>query len=453
MAPDDDAIGTSDAPVASSASLLAAADEAVTAATEPPAPSKRKRRVGPITKNWFIRFHRWVAVPITIVLLLECVTGAILLFGPELKYVGNGDRYHHTEVPLSQEVSPIQALHTVQEKYPDSGYTDVLRFRGVWEVNGEEADQAVWVDPGTGEINDTGKATSTFHDWLVQVHDCFFTCEGLPWYSKSVFGHHLPGFFGEEMTVGWWFLGFLGLMLTFLCLSGIYIWWPSIRKFSTGFRVRRGRGSYTRDLDLHKVVGIIAIPFLLMWGVSGMAFPYKWVTDSYYAVVPGGPQPEVAEAEPGTGPMISEAEATAAARALHPDGWMTGYFEYTPEEEEGSYAYYFTEGFDTYKDGYIGTAYVIVDSHGGGVTDYRKADGNVFERYWADWQYGAHFGTFVPWIPRAVFWLTFGLAPVLLGITGITVWLVKWRSRRNRKARKKLDAAAKDADEEALDTV
>jgi uncharacterized iron-regulated membrane protein len=46
----------------------------------------------------------------------------------------------------------------------------------------------------------------------------------------------------------------------------------------------------------------------------------------------------------------------------------------------------------------------------------------------------------VPAIPRVI-WLLFGLSPVLLGITGTTVWLTKSRSNRNRRRRRKAVAA------------
>jgi uncharacterized iron-regulated membrane protein len=53
--------------------------------------------------------------------------------------------------------------------------------------------------------------------------------------------------------------------------------------------------------------------------------------------------------------------------------------------------------------------------------------------------YGLHFGTLVPGPPRLV-WLGFGLAPVLLGITGLTVWLTKSRSTRHRRRRARAES-------------
>jgi uncharacterized iron-regulated membrane protein len=121
---------------------------------------------------------------------------------------------------------------------------------------------------------------------------------------------------------------------------------------------------------------------------------------------------------------------------------VVGVYETTPAEDGGNYGFYLRQGFDAYKDSYYqGQIYVQVDSHGGGTTDYPKSGGTVTQQYWENWQNGLHFGSLVPWIPRLP-GVVFGLTPILLAITGITVWLTKRRSRRNRARRARLDAAA-----------
>jgi uncharacterized iron-regulated membrane protein len=70
-------------------------------------------------------------------------------------------------------------------------------------------------------------------------------------------------------------VGSVGVFLIFLVISGIWIWWPGLRRFASGFVGAPWRGGYVRDLDLHKLVGIVAVPFLLLWGVTGAAWPEK----------------------------------------------------------------------------------------------------------------------------------------------------------------------------------
>lgn len=297
---------------------------------------------------------------------------------------------------------------------------------------------SAFVDPGAGVINDVGEEEPGYLQFMDQVHECFFSCDDLPGYLP-VMEQPLPG----GLDVSAFLLGTMGVLLAFLCISGFVIWWPTIRKFGTGFRYRRCRGSYVRDVDLHKVVGIIALPMLLMWGVSGMNFDFEWPGKAYYAVLPGSEPVDIEDPEPGTGPLIKIRGAEAIAKTLHPDGRIVGVDAIEPKEEGGYYEFRIVDGYDIEKySGSPGNVELLIDSHGGGVKDEGNPPGPVTTKYWESWQDGLHFGFLVPWEPRLLFFFGMGVTPVLLALTGTTIWLVKWRSRRNRAARKRLDRAA-----------
>lgn len=410
-------------------------------------PAKRRRRP-PVVKPWFTRLHRWVSLAVGVVLLLACVSGAVLLMAPELMRVGHGDRYQHTA--SAQPLDSVGALELVREQRPELEPDRVRRFRGVWTVSGAAErgpEQTAFVDPGARAINDVAVMEQWVVRFLDNLHECALGCDDLPGYlpvmDKTVW---------REVAVRTLVLGSLGVFLALLCVSGFVIWWPSIRKLGTGFRVRRGRGSYVRDLDLHKVVGIIALPMLAMWGVSAMNFEFDWPAKAYYAAMPGSEPDRGEDPEPGDGDLLGIRDAQAVASALHPGARLVGVDVDEPEEEGGLYEFRFSEGFDVDKDNTSpGNVRVTVDSHGGGVRDRGAVGGPVTVRYWEDWQDGMHFGSFVPWIPRLGF-VVWGLAPVLLGITGITIWLVKWRSRRNRAFRKRLERASADEPAAAAST-
>lgn len=367
-------------------------------------------------------------------LLLECVSGAVLLMAPELTSLGQGERYRST--PSAAPLDAKGALDLVREQRPDLEAVSVRQFNGVWTVKGDDDGpvDTAFVDPGAATINDVGTMDPWYLGFLDNLHECALGCDDVPGYVP-VMDATLWG----EVEVRNLVLGTLGVFLTFLCISGIVIWWPTIRKFGTGFRIRRGRGSYVRDLDLHKVVGILSLPLLLMWGVSGMNFEFDWPARAYYAALPGSEPPDNDDPEPGTGKMIKYREAQAIAVALHPRARLVGIDVEAPKEPGGLYEFRFSEGYDLEKYSTSpGNVQVKIDSHGGGVVDDGQVQGPITTKYWESWQDGLHFGALVPWEPRLVGVLV-GLAPVLLAITGITIWLVKWRSRRNRAARKRRD--------------
>jgi uncharacterized iron-regulated membrane protein len=371
--------------------------------------------------------------------LVECVSGAVLLMAPELMRVGQGHRYHHTAA--ADPLTAVEALALVKKLRPDLAPIEVRRFRGVWTVSGDEDagfDQTAFVDPGARVINDVGVMEPAYLRFFDNLHECALGCDDAPGYLPF-----MDATLWGDLEVRSLVLGSLGLLLTFLCVSGAVIWWPTIRKFATGFRIRRGRGSYARDLDLHKVVGILSIPMLVMWGVSGVNFEFDWPAKVYYWVLPGSEPPRTEDPEPGTGKQLSLRQAQAVAVGLHPNARVVGVDVDEPRAKGGSYEFRMVEGFDVGKDSTSpGNVRVTVDSHGGGVRDRGNPDGPVTTQYWESWQDGLHFGSFVPWGPRLLVGVVFGLAPVLLGITGVSIWLVKRRSRRNRAQRRKSEAAA-----------
>ncbi len=163
----------------------------------------------------------------------------------------------------------------MQDAHPDFRPSSVNVYHGLYEIGSADDDAHpgfYGVDPGTGRITGFVDPDKGFMALMEQIHECFFTCDDYPAYLAflnqpvpALGMHWLSG-----VTVSGFILGVLGLLLLFLALSGIWLWWPSLRRFSNGFRVRTGNGRYARDYDLHQVIGMIALPLLLLWAVTGL---------------------------------------------------------------------------------------------------------------------------------------------------------------------------------------
>ena len=62
---------------------------------------------------------------------------------------------------------------------------------------------------------------------------------------------------------------------------------PRRGEFRRGLKVRRGKGRYKLNYDLHKVVGFVALPALAIWALTGINFELPKQTEgAYYAVTP-----------------------------------------------------------------------------------------------------------------------------------------------------------------------
>lgn len=398
-----------------------------------------RRAHGPVGK-WWIRVHRWASIVFGLWFVVQATSGAVLLYGFDIARSLHPERY--TVTASATPMGPLESLRMVQALHPELGAAGVQTYEGVHMVRGpgDSRDHVdAFVDPGTGRINGIGRELPGFVMFLLNLHDCALACEGMPGYLPWL-ATPLAAPFGEGATLGTWLLGALGTSVILLTVSGAVIWWPGRRALRTGFTVRRHKGRYARDLDLHRVVGIVAVPFLLIWGVTGAAFYYQWPQRAYFALLPGQADTAPARPQPGEGPPLSLERARDGVLASNPGAQLVGV---TPGS--GTYWFALRDGpgetgapFDPYRySTFAGNHSVAVDDRGGGTVDRLSGGGPFTERVWRDGTlYGLHFGTLVAPLPRAL-WLAFGLSPLVLGVTGFTVWQVKNRSARNRRRRRR----------------
>jgi uncharacterized iron-regulated membrane protein len=201
--------------------------------------------------------------------------------------------------------------------------------------------------------------------------------------------------------------------------------------------VRRDKGRFARDTDLHKVIGMIALPLLLVWGFTGAGFELGVVEDAWYALTPGS-RVESAEAvsADGDGPDIGVDAAAAAALAVVPGATLAAVDLAVPDEPSAAYTVWVADGVDAYAHGdYPGDVAVAVDRHAAATTiTYGTAEEPVAQTIWDSWNYPVHAGIVVNGWWRIV-WFVLGLAPQALAVTGVSTWLVRRKARRERLAR------------------
>ncbi|HEX4345853.1 MAG TPA: PepSY-associated TM helix domain-containing protein [Solirubrobacteraceae bacterium] len=392
--------------------------------------------------------HRWVSIVAGLLLLTITTSGSILLFEPEMRQLSHPSRFHVT--PGAHPISPQTATSAAQHAYRRAGApTRVVRNRGVFEVAlGDTPETIVSVDPGNGHVLGATKPERGVLGFLSNLHECGLSCEGYPGYVAAL-NKPMPdlGIQGiDKITIGDFALGLIGVMLFGLVLSGIVLWWPGIRRWRRGFQVRSHKGRYARDYDLHKLIGIVALPFLAMWAITGMNFELPVVSKAVYGVMGADPGPDPTMksvvAKEGT-PDIGIDRAIAAARRLAGGGALTGANLPDAQDQTSTYLVWFAHGIDPVRNtDYAGMLGIGVDRHTGRAQAlYGRLGRPLRQMLWSDWTTGAHYGMFVGWIARLL-WLMFGIAPLLLAITGMSTWLYKRAKRRERKRRRRASVPA-----------
>jgi uncharacterized iron-regulated membrane protein len=206
-----------------------------------------------------------------------------------------------------------------------------------------------------------------------------------------------------------------------------------------GVRVRWRKGRYARDYDLHQVAGMIALPLLLVWAVSGMGFEFGFVEKAWYQVVPGEAAPEVTlESAESKEPDIGVAAAVAAAqRVVGTDEEPLSVDLPHADEPTSTYGVWSADGFDPYMHvDYAGDHLVSVDRHDAGKAQvtYGGPTMSTAQELWQDYNVTTHAGMIVNGWWRIV-WGALGLVPLLLAVTGLSTWLWTRGVRRRRRRR------------------
>jgi uncharacterized iron-regulated membrane protein len=401
-------------------------------------PARRRRRLRP--RQLLAKLHRWSSFTLGLLLLAVVISGTVLLLEPEIEQVTHPQLYD--SAGGGREIGPREALAIVRRELPDFNVTaaSVVDNRGAWEVV-DEAEHVARVDYTSGELLGTITRNGGVLGFLSNLHACALGCEEMPGYvtflgkPAQIDGFDLS--LGNEGTWGGFILAVSALLLLGLSLSGLVLWWPGRRKLPQGLKLRRRQGKYKLNYDLHKVVGFVAIPFLLMWAVTGLTFEFPQQMNAvWYALTPGS-EPELNEivSEPKGAASVDPDEALEIARGEVPGGAKLISITVPNEAvEESTYEFWFVHGVDSYAYGpWPGNYGVVVDRYTGRTQMWMPEQDPrpLTAAIWQDWAAPVHFGYPVGWIPRLA-WVAFGLTPVLLAATGIATWWIRRRPGRLR---------------------
>jgi uncharacterized iron-regulated membrane protein len=402
--------------------------------------ARRRRRRRPSLRTMLVFSHRWMALLLGLALLAVVISGVALLYEQEIDRVVHPQLHRGTS--SAHPISHAEAVGVINREAPSFKPADVADSHGVYLVYGADELLQAYVDPGSGRLLGIDNVGDGVMGFLYNLHLCGLSCEGyaghLPFLEKPA---HVLG--NDELTVGGLVLAVTAVLLLFLAATGIVVWWPGIRRLARGLRVRRRQGTYAFNYDLHNVVGLAAIPFLVMWGVTGAHFELKQVSELWYAVLPGHAAEErTVESKPQPGMAVTMDQAAAIARKTVPDGRLVSVS--VPEKgAKSTYFAYLAQGNDPYDHGvYPGNVGVTIDRYSGKatVTYPTQADPPLSAQIVDDWFYPLHAGTFVNGWWRVV-WLVLGATPVVLAVTGTITWLIR-RGKRRRKRRRAAPAAA-----------
>lgn len=211
-------------------------------------------------------------------LLLSVVTasGALVIFRTELDWL-----YADTTSISAVRAANVDATAAMlAERYPGTRVQRMVTpaFTGAgdeWTLRDEKGtkeftDDEVWkafTDPATGRfLGDTrGAGGSAFLAWMAKFH------------------HNL--WLGD---VGGILIGSAGLCLLGFIITGLWLWWPGLKKFGNGFRMRWSKPGFIRNFDLHSWLGLVGLPIFLVLAITGSMFEFTWLRAAVHYGLGGG---------------------------------------------------------------------------------------------------------------------------------------------------------------------
>jgi uncharacterized iron-regulated membrane protein len=270
------------------------------------------------TAWWAI--HRWIAILLCILLVPIAISGALLVCHDELDALvhparfavsGNSTALISSYLDSARGALPANFTPMVVRFPAEEGRPITVMARG--EEGGARQLLTVYLDPPSGRVLDVVNFRSSFFGFLHRFHE-----------NLTV-----PEYSGRAI-VGW-----AGVGMLILSLTGLWLWWPRNGVFRLGLRWRRA-GDATIS-NLHYLLGFwIALPltFVSLTGIY-LSFP-QTARSAMSAIAPMNPQAgrPIFAAQLARETQLTPDAALDAARNAKP-GWRPSALFLATQSERG----------------------------------------------------------------------------------------------------------------------
>jgi uncharacterized iron-regulated membrane protein len=245
----------------------------------------------------------------------------------------------------------------------------------------------IYLDPVSGEVLGTRKSV-------------------LP--PILTFAHQLHGNFLMSREIGRPIVGWLGVAMCILGLTGLVLWWPKRGQWKYAFKVRRTATGLRFHRELHAATGIWIFVVFMAVSFSGVVIAWPQTL----GMNPPGFNPRALPTfEPSDGKRLGPTEAVLAATAAVPGIQPRSVTLPARPDQPISVNYLSHDAVN---------AVVFVDPYRGTVLAVRDTS----DRFMT-WMRPVHQGSIGP-VWRFLVFLS-GLVPLLFVVTGIIMW---WKKRK-----------------------
>lgn len=353
---------------------------------------KRRSRL----RRAVFQVHLWGGLALGLYALLIGLTGSVLVFHKEIAAWTDAPPPTVSETTEQASIEAIRA--GIESHYPGWhiwGLETPSEAGAAWRsyIQQGRTFRTVFADP-QGRVVGEVKPGWT---WL-RVVERFHSVLLIP-------GGRLPN-------------GIAGLGLVALAACGVVLWWPARGRWNSAFRIVRRSSWKGIVYDLHRVGGIVAFGFIVLFGVTGGYFTWPAAYRSITSVIlPTTPKlaERLVAMDGGRRPVD---ELVANARRAVPETSLVRVL--TPQERGQPVTIVLAHG-PTPADRQTRTSELTMNPHTGEtltVDDFRKRPAGDRVLSWMGPVHGGHFGGF--WV--RIVWALAGLMLPALFVTGFLMW-------------------------------
>ncbi|NDV95774.1 PepSY domain-containing protein [Dysgonomonas sp. 521] len=361
------------------------------------------------------KLHKWLSIPVGIIITIVCLTGAILVFQDEILELSNPSHYFIKDIkgnpmPLGELIPKANAQLEGNSVTSVQVSDDPARTYRMTLAEGFRV--TAFVNQYTGEVTGIYKfrespfyTVMTLHRWLMD-------------------GSH---------TWGKYTVGISTLLFVFILITGFIVWMP--RRWSKSrFKVQLKKGKKRLFFDMHNVLGAYACLVLLICALTGMFWSFEWYRNGLYKIFGA----EAVEARGHGGGRQQEDK-----KELNVSSWQTVLSTLQASNPDYEYIRIQDGSATIHQKSYLTSR--SADQH-----KFDKRTGDIIEttlfkdqpkstRVFA-WVYSLHVGNY--WgIWSKIFTCIFSLIGASLPLTGYYMFFVKRKSKQAVKKRKETKTA------------
>lgn len=371
-------------------------------------------------RRLWLDVHLWIGVGLLLALIPLSVTGSALVWHDALDRMLYADRYAVSgaearlapaDYARAAEAAFAGKARLTQVRLPQEPGDPVVavgRLEGPVGPGGRPRTLNAWIDPPSGKVLATGETAKSVTQVLHRLHGSLM----IPQIGRKV--------------VGW-----LGWAMFVSCATGLWLWWPRHGGFVQGLRWRRGPSTL---FNLHHMVGFwVCIPLAVL-SLTGVYISFPQTSRALFGVAqpqrPGGP----GGGGPGRFPpplpqtQTSLEQALAVAAASRPGAQVVSVSVPTRGQEPVWRVQLKAPGADR------PATVQVVDANGQVKAARGPGGGEGGPDALSRWMRKIHDGADTGLVWQTIIFLG-GIAPAVLGVTGVVMWLRR-RGRRLAQTRR-----------------